>query len=738
MLRRRAFSVRRLSDWGDKERCVSKQVSPLTRWAAAGLLVAALLVLVPGAGRVDDVLPVEAQGSTPAGEQPTVRTYPAHYVVLERGPGGDVRPLAHRLVQLSAPLQSLDDGALAAQMQQTERDVLRYAVRLESDSGQTLYQNVVEAPRWVRAEFHGAEGPGAPIDGQILPLEHAVFVVRVPASPVAPANGAASATPAVLSLQESVSAQVARFELEQLAMQSPEIHLDEVGQSAILADNGPPGNRVDLLVVGDGYTSAQQGQFELNAQETVDEFLGISPYADYRNYVNVRTLFVPSAESGADHPSFRPTCNDASCCGDSAMLSDPLQGTMVDTAFDARYCAHNIHRLLVVNTSKVAIAAAAVPDWDQILVIVNDTTYGGSGGAFSVISMHSRAPEIAQHEYGHTFAGLADEYETAYPGYPGCSDLGGPACEPNVTDVTARVSIKWSPWILPSVPIPTEPEFDPAFVDVVGLFEGARYKATGMYRPGQNCIMRALGRPYCAVPSQAYVLTLYNGGWGTPAEGIRPVEPGSLSPATATIALPVASSQTFGATILQPVGGPEAEVRWTVDGVTEQTQAQVFTYTPRPSDAGRSVEIGLHVGDRTPLVHPAMAGEALTFSHTWTVAVGGVPLTGVTISGPTTSQTGQTDVFTAQVEPQAGVEPVTYSWSPEPGSGQGTSHATYTWHTPGAYTLSVQATNVAGAVVSDTHTVQVELGEWTLYLPVTLRSAARPLYLPAILQSARP
>jgi hypothetical protein len=89
------------------------------------------------------------------------------------------------------------------------------------------------------------------------------------------------------------------------------------------------------------------------------------------------------------------------------------------------------------------------------------------------------------------------------------------------------------------------------------------------------------------------------------------------------------------------------------------------------------------------------------------------------------------------VEPQEGVEPVTYAWSPEPASGQGTSRATYAWHATGTYTLSVQATNVIGTVVSDTHAIEVEMGAWTLYLPVIYRPA-RPLYLPAILQSARP
>jgi hypothetical protein len=403
------------------------------------------------------------------------------------------------------------------------------------------------------------------------------------------------------------------------------------------------------------------------------------------------------------------------------MLDDPLEGTMVDTAFDARYCAYNIHRLLVVNQSKVAAAAAAVPEWDQILVIVNDTTYGGSGGTHSVVSMNSRAPEIAQHEYGHAFANLADEYESAYPGYPECSDRGGPLCEPNVTDVTARASIKWNPWILPSVPVPTEPEFDPAFADVVGLFEGARYKSSGMYRPGQNCMMRSLGAPYCAVPSQAYVLTLYNGGWGSPAGGIRPVEPGSLSPGANTLSLLLGSSQTFRAAVLQPVGGPEAEIRWTVDGVTAQTQAQAFTYTPTPADAGRSVEIGLHVHDRTPLVHPAMAGGALDYDHTWTVTVKAVPLTSVTISGPAASRTGQTDAYTAEVTPVQGIGPVTYTWSPKPETGQGTSRASYTWHATGTHTLSVRATNAAGTAVNDTQLVVVKEGSWTLYMPAIER-----------------
>ena len=75
-------------------------------------------------------------------------------------------------------------------------------------------------------------------------------------------------------------------------------------------------------------------------------------------------------------------------------------------------------------------AAANVPDWDKILVLVNDSEYGGSGGTLGVGTTHSAAVQIMQHEFGHSFTKLADEYETAYPGFPACSDLTAPGnCE---------------------------------------------------------------------------------------------------------------------------------------------------------------------------------------------------------------------------------------------------------------------------------------------------------------------
>jgi hypothetical protein len=532
----------------------------------------------------------------------------SHYIVFQAGRDGVVRPLYHRFMHLAAPLTSLTPNEVAARLTVLDRDVDELTVRLETSTGRVVYQNVVEIPRWLRGEFHGG-GTDAQIEGHIFPLDPTTFVVRVPA--VAGTR---------LHLQGGLAKLDASFDLAALAADASLPLAGLVPDTTVMS--APPastsGNRVDLLIMGDGYTAAQASKFATDAADVANKFFNISPYAEYRNYVNTYALFTASAQSGADHPPYVPGCSpgNPACCGDPQMQSDPLAGTFVNTAFDATYCTSNIHRLLTVNATAVFAAAAAVPDWDEILVIVNDTTYGGSGGGLAVISLDSAAADIAQHEYGHTFTRLADEYESPYPGYPACSDISGPACEVNVTDQTNRASIKWAPWILTDTPLST-PEDDPRYGSTVGLFEGARYLATGRYRPGDNCMMRSLGRPFCQVPSQAYVLRLYDGGWGVPASGIDTIEPGSESPPPGNVLTSFPGSITFRVDLLQPVGGPPLGIAWYVNGVPDPT-AHSNSYTFVPSGPG-NFQVRLEVTDETPLVHPAMAGTSLQSSRGWNV-----------------------------------------------------------------------------------------------------------------------
>lgn len=281
-----------------------------------------------------------------------------------------------------------------------------------------------------------------------------------------------------------------------------------------------------------------------------------------------------------------------------------------------------MHRALVVNNQKVLAGAAAYPDWDTIIVIVNDSTYGGTGGQVSVVSTAPGAMiPTSQHEFGHTFGKLADEYTTPYPGFPTCSDASGDRpCEANVTDVTNRNSIKWRHWIEASTPIPTPPQSQGP--DFVGLFQGARYFSTGMYRPGRQCMMQSLAFPFCKVPVEALILRFYQGGWGHHMEkGISQIEPDSALPEESDITLTHPATQTFSVDVLQPVGGPASQIQWfdglmPIPGATSAT----FTYETREDQAGTHT-IRVVITDKTNLVHPNAAGSHLTSSHHWTVKV---------------------------------------------------------------------------------------------------------------------
>ena len=299
------------------------------------------------------------------------------------------------------------------------------------------------------------------------------------------------------------------------------------------------------------------------------------------------------------------------------MLEDPLQGLMVDTAFDSHYCGYWVYRLLVANYSQAYAAAAAVPDWDQLVLIVNNDTYGGSGyPSLAIVSTHELAVNIAQHEYGHSFADLADEYDSPYPGYPTCSDLpeSTTPCETNVTDLSELAQIKWLPWILETTPIPTSEEL--SYDGLVELFEGARYLETGMYRSGSKCLMRALGYPYCQVPTQAIVLRLYQGGWGVPEDGISLIEPGSPLPESTEMEVDYPATITFSAELLSPLGGPPIKITWLDNGMPiPGATTNTLVYTTPVNSPGLH-EITLHVEDVTALVHPLMAGEALVTEYT--------------------------------------------------------------------------------------------------------------------------
>ncbi|HEX2622149.1 MAG TPA: M64 family metallopeptidase, partial [Phototrophicaceae bacterium] len=506
----------------------------------------------------------------------------------------------------------MTDAEVNARFASFSRMTDAVTVRLLNSSGQVVYQTVQEIDGWLRGEFLiDPNNPqvtqnGTNIDGHWLPRTNRAFVVRVPdvgsGTTLQITPGFGSKTTTVLS----VDAVAAQFIGKAVAPRSDSIP----GW-----DHGDPANRVDVLIMGDGYTAAQEALFTADATDLANGWGDLDPYNEYSNYVNMRSVFTASNESGAD----RPVCpTDPPAGGED-------DGTLVDTAFDATFCTAGIWRLLTVDDGQIFAAAASEPDWDHIFVVVNTPIYGGSGGDIAVLSTHALAIDILQHEYGHSFTKLADEYDTAYPGFPACSDTDGNQnnnCEANVTDVDNLGALKWAYWVETGTSIPTT---DPLPDEQgAGLWEGARYLVTGMYRQCYNCMMRQLQRPFGYVDSETYVLRLYQGGWGVPADGITNIEPGTENPADSSFNLLIGDEQEVSAQILSPEFGPDATASWLLDGIEVQTDnlpnGSTASYTFTATVSGTFL-LQLVVLDNSTLLHPSNQ-TSVASTNDWVINVG--------------------------------------------------------------------------------------------------------------------
>lgn len=267
-----------------------------------------------------------------------------------------------------------------------------------------------------------------------------------------------------------------------------------------IVDSGPASQKFNLVLLSDGYRQAELGQFATDAQDFVDALFATPPFTDLalRCSINVYRVDVSSTDSGADDPA------TATC---------PGTGAVAATYLDATFCGNGaIRRLLTVNNgTALNVLNAQVPEWHQAIVIVNSSTYGGSGGQIGVTSTSGAWEPIAIHEMGHAAFGLADEYEY----YAGCgidvgqdNYAGGEPGQPNVTIDANRATIKWGDLIAAATPVPTtsnadctqcDPQPTPVPAGTVGAFEGGRYFHCGIYRPEFNCMMRVLSAEFCAV-----------------------------------------------------------------------------------------------------------------------------------------------------------------------------------------------------------------------------------------------
>ncbi|PYR28405.1 MAG: peptidase M64 [Acidobacteria bacterium] len=302
-------------------------------------------------------------------------------------------------------------------------------------------------------------------------------------------------------------------------------------------ESGDPAQKLDLLILSDGYTAAERGKFERDARRLAAVLLATSPFKERERDINVWGLCPAAAESGVSRPSQR-------------IYRRPPAGATYD-AFDSE-------RYVLTFENKAFRDLVANAPYDVVEILVNSATYGGGGifGLYSTVAADSVwAPYIFVHEFGHHIAALADEYYTSDVAYLPAADRVEP-WEPNVTALLDPAVLKWRDLVRPGTPLPTlwpkdefeqytkdvqqkrreiraqnRPERDMdalfreeqkrdttvlntgALAGVVGAFEGANYEARGFYRPQADCIMFTRDEvPFCAVCRRAIetILDLYS------------------------------------------------------------------------------------------------------------------------------------------------------------------------------------------------------------------------------------
>lgn len=288
--------------------------------------------------------------------------------------------------------------------------------------------------------------------------------------------------------------------------------LAPIGKVWTLFENGPPSQKVDLLVIGEGYAASESPKFHADAKRLVAKLFDTEPFKSRKSDFNVRAIDLASQQSGIHRPR----------TADDRRTRTGVEYNIFDSE---RY-------VLTLDDRSLRDVASAAP-YDFLEVLVNEKQYGG-GGIFNDQATAAVDTGFAEyvfvHEFGHHFAGLGDEYYTSDVSYQtGAAEKPEP-WEPNLTANGAHP--KWSSMVDPNVPLPTpwdkeafekhsreyqaerrklrnanvpESQMDELFrreqvwetaflgsqkfAGKVGAFEGAGYEATGLFRPEADCIM---------------------------------------------------------------------------------------------------------------------------------------------------------------------------------------------------------------------------------------------------------
>ncbi len=278
--------------------------------------------------------------------------------------------------------------------------------------------------------------------------------------------------------------------------------------------NGNPKDKIDILILGDGYTRKEKRKFHADAKRLAGALFDIEPFRSRQSDFNVRAIDIFSPESG---------------------ISNPRGLDWKNSVLGLSYNTFDSDRYALAYDNKTVREIAGQAPYDALIILANSTKYGGGGifNLYSTVAVDTEPAEyIMMHEFGHSFAGLGDEYYTSNVAYEEFIPPGVEPWDPNLTALLDSTGVKWSTLVEEGTPIPTpwdQAAYDSArgnyqnqrarmiasgssadamnalfdavkrttvpvleanqYYGIVGAFEGAGYRAQGLYRPEIDCIM---------------------------------------------------------------------------------------------------------------------------------------------------------------------------------------------------------------------------------------------------------
>jgi len=306
-----------------------------------------------------------------------------------------------------------------------------------------------------------------------------------------------------------------------------------------LRRSGDPHLKVDLAFVAEGYTAGDEAKLRVDLNRFTGLLSKLEPYRSHLDAFNLYGVWRPSAESGCDEPGY-------------GLFKSTAVGATFDSLGSERYVLTEENRALRDIASRVP--------YDALVIMINHKRYGG-GGIYNFLCTFTTDNQwheyLFLHEFGHSFAGLGDEYYTSEVAYNDFYPRGVEPADPNLTALLDPRTLKWRDLVTGGTPVPTPWEkaaydkMDEAYQKVrremnariaklkregapaadiataeeeserlsrengrqvdaflgaskfrgqVGAFEGAGYSSEGLFRPAVDCLMFTRGtKPLCRV-----------------------------------------------------------------------------------------------------------------------------------------------------------------------------------------------------------------------------------------------